>query len=86
MIKAIAHQKVEMSDQEYQYYKELVGQFTDQNTKGEEYFRDLFDSDDEGFITFVKPKKPTPWAIVFFIQQVMITQRLRVIDDMRRKK
>ena len=86
MIKAIAHQKVDMSDQEYQYYKELVSQFTDDKTKGEEFFKDLFESDEEGLITFVKPNKPTPWAIVFFVQQVMITQRLRVIDDMRRKK
>ena len=86
MIKAIAHQKVEMTDQEYQYYKELVSQFTDDKNKGEEYFKELFESDEEGFITFIKPNRPIPWAIVFFVQQLMITQRLRIIDDMRRKK
>lgn len=85
MIRAIAYRRVDMTDQEFSYYKELVSQFTKDNDKGEEFFKDLFESDDDGFITFIKPNKPTPWAIIFFMQQVMITQRLRIIDNMRKK-
>lgn len=85
MIRAVAYQKVEMTDQEFTYYKELIEQFTNDKDNGEDFFKDLFESDEEGFITFIKPNKPTPWAIIFFVQQLMITQRLRVIDNMRKK-
>jgi len=85
MIRAIAYSKVEMTDQEYAYYKELVSQFTDDKDKGEELFKGLFESDDDGFITLISPKQTIPWAILFFIQQLMLNQRLRIIDDLRKE-
>ena len=81
MIRAVAYQKIEMSDQEFEYYKELVKQFSEDNIKGDEYFKDLFKSDDRGFVTIIKPMKPVPMMIMHFIQQVQINQRLRSNDD-----
>lgn len=85
MIRAIDYQKIDMSDDEFNYYKELVNQFTTDNTSGEDLFKDLFKTDDDGFVIFLAPKKSIPWAILFFMQQIMISQRLRYIDNIRRE-
>lgn len=85
-MKVIDYQKVDITDAEYVYYQELVAQTTTDKFKGEEYFRDLFKTDEDGFITIITPKKSIPWAILFFVQQVMINQRLRYIDRLRKEK
>jgi len=85
-MKVIDHQKVDITDEEYEYYQELVKQFTDENNKGTDYFKGLFRTDEDGFITIIKPTKTVPWAVLFFVQQVMITQRLRIFDQLRKKE
>ena len=78
---AIDYQSVDISKEEHDYYKELVKQLTSDEIDGKEYFRELFSTDDRGFITLIKPKNSIPWVVLFFIQQVMISQRLRAMDD-----
>ena len=78
---AIDYQNVDISKEEYEYYQELIKQLTADNIDGKEYFRDLFNTDDRGFITLIKPKNSIPWVILFFVQQIMISQRLRIMDD-----
>lgn len=80
-MKAMGYSKVDITDDEFQYYKSLVKRYG-----GEHYFSDLFKSDDEGYITLITPKNAVPWEILFFIQNVMINQRLRVIDSFRKKE
>lgn len=75
-----------MTDQEFLYYKELVKQFSTETFNAEEFFRDLFDTDNEGFITMIMPKKSIPLSILHFVQMLMINQRLRIIDKLREKK
>jgi len=81
MMKVIDYQKVDMTDEEFTYYKELVSQCSTEQNKGEEFFRGLFKTNDDGFITLITPQKSVPWAVLFFVQQLMINQRLRVIDN-----
>jgi len=80
MIRAIDFQKVEMTDAEFEYYKELIQKFTTDSFKGAEYFHDLFVTDDGGNITLIKPTKSLPWDIMFFVQNLMINQHLRELD------
>jgi len=80
MIKGIAHRKVEITKEEFKYYQELLKLCTDDKTKGSEYFNDLFETDDDGIITIIKPEKSIPWTILFFIQNLMINQNLRQYD------
>jgi hypothetical protein len=82
-MKVIDHKKIDITDEEYEYYKEIVKYFTKDNNDGTEFFHDLFDVDSNGFITIIKPKLsfPVPWAVLFFLQQVMISQRLRLFDN-----
>ena len=83
MHKVIDYKKVDMSEDEYSYYKHLTEVFSDKekNIEGTVYFKDLFDVDKDGFITLIKTEKSVPWAVLFFAQQIMISQRLRSIDD-----
>jgi len=81
MIKGIALKRVDITDQEYTYYEELVKQYTTDETDGSSYFVDLFDTDKYGKITLIRPTKNIPWAVLFFIQNLMINQWLRSYDS-----
>jgi len=85
-MKVIDYQNVDMTDQEFEYYQELIKQCSTDKIKGQEYFKGLFKTDDQGFITLITPNKSIPWAILFFIQQIMISQRLRIIDNFRNER
>ncbi|KKL92814.1 hypothetical protein LCGC14_1880920 [marine sediment metagenome] len=80
MIKGIGLRKVEISNQEYKYYQQLIEQYTDDKHKGSSYFADLFETDDNGIIIIIKPIKSIPWEILFFVQNLMINQNLRQYD------
>lgn len=86
MYKIIDYKKIDMSDDEYNYYKHLVEVFSDKdkNISGRIYFEDLFDIDKDGLITLIKTEKVIPWAILFFMQQLMLSQRLRSIDNINK--
>ena len=72
----IDYKEIDLSKEEHDYYKEIVKQ-----TGDKEFFKDLFEVDDRGFITMIKPKTNVPWVVLFFVQQIMISQRLRLIDN-----
>ena len=81
-MKVIDYKKVDMTDAEFAYYQQLIKKFsdTDQKVDGNKYFKDTFETDENGYITLIKTEKSIPWAVLFFIQQVMINQRMRVND------
>jgi len=85
-MRAIDYKKVDMTDAEYDYYTKLVKTHSDEYSTGEVFFKDLFDTDDDGFITMITPDKSVPWAILWFVQNLMINQRMRVIDNQFRNK
>lgn len=75
----MGYKQVDMADAEFAYYKSLVKKYG-----GEQYFVDLFETDEDGFITLLTPKTAVPWEVLFFVQNVMINQRLRIIDNFRK--
>jgi len=83
-MKTVGNKQINISEEEYQYYLSLVERFTDEENEvsGKIYFEDTFDTNDDGFIVLIKTEKSLPWAILFFIQQVMLNQRLRLNDAM----
>lgn len=88
MIRVISYRKVDMTDDEYAYYEELVREFTYGNYSGQEQFKDVFETDDDGCITFICPplKKEVGWAVILFLQNLMINQRLRRMEKWIREK
>lgn len=80
MIRVIDYRKVDMTDDEWGYYNQLIQNLTDTQTKGEEYFKDLFETDENGVISVVHPNKSIPWVVLFFVQNIMLNQHLREQD------
>ncbi len=79
MIRAIDNKPLDMSDDEYEYYKALVAEF------GINTFRNLFESDEtSGFITLVKPpiNNNIQLGVIFFLFNLMLNQRVREYEEL----
>ncbi len=76
MIKAIGNRKIDLTQEEHDYYLELESAF------GKEPFVGLFKTDKNGIIISVTPSNtnPTAMILIFFFLNVMLNQRLRSID------
>jgi hypothetical protein len=88
MIRAVANKPLDLSDDEFEYYVQIVEAF------GVNVFQDTFDTDEEpsspqhGWITIVKPpfNKNLPMGVIFFLFNVMLNQRVRKFDAMLAKE
>lgn len=47
--------------------------------------KSMIDTDQNGLITYFAPKDVS-WGFVFFIQNLMISQRLQIFDELARKQ
>jgi hypothetical protein len=81
-IHVIDFKKMEMTSEEFDYYNQLVESFTSGHYSGKEQFHDMFDVDSDGCITIIRPPigKEVGWAILVFLQNLMINQRLRRVE------
>ncbi|MHA2216333.1 MAG: hypothetical protein ACXACY_10365 [Candidatus Hodarchaeales archaeon] len=81
--RVIDYKKIDMTDLEYEYYQQIVEEFSDGQYSGKEQFRDIFDVDGDGCIVSIRPpvKKQVAWAVIFFLQNLMINQRLRRMEE-----
>lgn len=78
MLHEVSGHSVDMTKHEIEYCEELQSLF------GKEVFDGLFLVGAEGRIMAVSPPldKPTPMAVLYFVYNVMINQRLRSIDKL----
>jgi hypothetical protein len=81
MIKVINNQKVDMTNDEWNMYQNIVNSYTTLTNKGEDYFDDLFHSNDDGIIIFLKPPshRQTSMEIFCFLMSLMQHQQLRLM-------
>ena len=78
MIRIIDNKRVDLTNDEFALYEKICRSYDRPNFKGEYLFEDLFESDDKGFITFLKP--PTNYTtpeVIFFLINIMVHQHLR---------
>lgn len=77
MIRAVGNKRLDLSDSEFQYFRSLKDQF------GEVDFIGLFKTDKNGIIIAVNPptNKGIPFGIIFFMLNVMMNQRVRILDE-----
>lgn len=82
-LRIIDYKKVDMIKDEYEYYEKLVTEFSSPGVSGKEHFRDLFEVDSDGCISMIRPpmKREVGWAIILFLQNLMINQRLRRMEN-----
>lgn len=81
MIQIIDNKKVEMTPDEHQMYLKIVKSYTTSFNKGEDLFIDLFETNDEGIIIFLKPpsKRQTSFEVFLFLMALMQHQHLRIM-------
>lgn len=78
-IRIVCNKKLDMTDDEFKMYENIVKSYTSTNNKGEDLFIDLFESNDEGIITFLIPpsKRQTSLEIFLFLMSLQQHQSLR---------
>ena|ERR1700723_4156724 len=79
MFVVIDSKKIDMVQQEWDLYQKIVKSYTDSQNKGEDLFIDLFESNDDGIITLLKPpsKRRSTLEVFLFLMSLMQQQHLR---------
>lgn len=82
-IRVIDNKKLDMTDDEYVMYQKIIASYTGLGTRGEDLFMDLFESNDDGVIVFLKPpnKRHTSLEVFLFLMALMQHQHLRLIHQ-----
>ncbi len=82
-LKIIDNKKVEMSNDEWDYYQTICKSYDEPNFKGSDLFVDLFESDDNGIIIFLKPPsaRRTSFEVYLFLMSLMQHQHLRLMHN-----
>jgi len=80
-IRIIDNKKIDLTEDEYALYSEIVKSYTTQFASGDEYFKDLFETDDNGIIIFLKPasSRYISMEIWMFIMAIQQSQHLRLM-------
>lgn len=86
-MRAIDNKKIDLTEDEWGMYLKIVKSYTTPTNKGEDLFIDLFETDEDGIIVFLKPpsKRQTSFEVFLFLMSVMQHQHLRLmhkqVDD-----
>ena len=77
----IDNKRVDLTNDEIQMYQKIVASYTSLTNKGEDLFSDLFETDENGIIIFLKPpsKRYTSFEVFLFLMSVMQQQHLRLM-------
>jgi hypothetical protein len=81
MIRAVGNKRLDLSDSEFGYYNALVEQF------GPKGFVGLFSTDKNGILISITPPidNVVHIGVVYFILNVMMNQRIRMLDGELKK-
>lgn len=79
-MRIIDHKRIDLTDDEWKMYQELLKSY-DQRIKPESLFHDLFETDANGIIIFLKPPKQNYFTmeVFLFLMAVMQQQHLRIM-------
>lgn len=84
----VDNKKLDMTDDEFLMYQKIVKSYTTQNNKGEDLFIDLFETNNDGIIVFLKPpsRRQTSFEVFLFLMSLFQHQHLRLmhsqVDDL----
>lgn len=76
----IDNKKIDLTSDEWNLYNKIVKSYTSPTNKGEDLFQDLFETDNNGIIIFLKPpsKRQTSFEVFLFLISVTVQQHLRL--------
>lgn len=80
-MKIIDNKKIDLTDDEWIMYEKICSSYDTINVRGKDLFIDLFETDDDGIITFLKPpsKRQTSFEIFLFLISVFQQQHVRLM-------
>lgn len=81
-IRVVDNKKLDMTDDEWTMYQQIVKSYTTLSNKGEDLFMELFETDEEGVIVFLRPpsKRQTSLQVFLFLMALMQHQHLRFMQ------
>lgn len=86
-IRIIDNKKLALTQEEWEYYQSICRSYDRPNFKGEDLFKGLFESDDTGNITFLKPPTARYTSIECFLFIVCLYnhQKMRMYHEHMRQ-
>lgn len=78
----IDNKKIDLTYDEINMYRKIVASYTTHTNKGEDLFIDLFETNDDGIIVFLKPpsKRQTSFEVFLFLMSIQQHQHLRLMQ------
>jgi hypothetical protein len=79
MIKIIDNKKIDLTQEEFEYYQSICKSYDTQTRKGSDLFKDLFETDENGIIQFLKSpsSRETSLEVVLFLVNITVHQHIR---------
>lgn len=78
--RVINNKRIDLTNDEFNLYQEICRSYDKPNFKGSDLFAELFETDEKGIITFLKPPtRYTSMEVFLFMMSVMQHQHLRVM-------
>lgn len=77
----INNKKIDLTYDEWDMYQKIVKSYTSATNKGEDLFMDLFETDNNGIIMFLRPpsKRQTSFEIFLFLMAIQQQQHIRIM-------
>lgn len=80
MLRLINNKRIDLTQEEFDLYEKLCKTYSRDHFDGKDLFIDLFETDKDGIIVFLRPPTSTfSMEIVMFLQNIMTHQHLRKI-------
>lgn len=84
MIRIIDNKKIDLTDDEWSLYEQICKSYDVENrgVRGKDLFIDLFETNENGIIIFLKPPQNyTSMEVYMFLVGIMIHQHLGIASD-----
>jgi len=82
MFRIIDNKRIDLTDSEFQLYQEICKAYDRKHAKGSDLFKDLFETDENGIIIFLKPPNTvTSVEIFLFVISIFHQQHMRIMYD-----
>ena len=78
-IKIIDNKKVSLTEPEYACYQQICQSYNRANFEGSDLFKGLFETDNKGIITFIRPpaERYTSLEVYLFVCSLHLEQQIR---------
>jgi hypothetical protein len=82
-LRVVDNKRIDMTEDEWTMYQKIVMSYTSSTNKGEDLFKELFETDDNGIIIFLKPptKFRTSFEVFLFLMALFQHQHIRLMHN-----